>query len=413
MPKTATPSRLLLRLLDGFFLLLAVGALYRLFLAGEKNCEDFRVYWKTAQAWVSGISPYVIRSEDHGFVIKYPLWVLPIFLPLAPLTYEHGRYFWYVLEVACLGYSIWWTIAQGVPRRMAIFIAYLYWWMWQSHFSAGQVEILLLVVALWACPLGSRSGVATQVKPSTWSTAWKDALLVYLVSIKVFSLITLTGIWKRFLNARVLLAGGAIFISTHVIFLLVYWLGGGFHGQSASTVLIQLYQEWSRAAASGGSELGLEVIRGQGNHGFTALILRTLDVDHLNARADALVASGLAVSLAAIWHRLSKILSEPERWVGWIALGVVIHPLAWHHYYILVYPLCAFAFARACETRRPGLIFLALLGTSCIGLFIPQVIGKELVKPLEMAGVKAWGAAISAAVLLASVKVLRREGQRA
>ena len=63
--------------------------------------------------------------------------------------------------------------------------------------------------------------------------------------------------------------------------------------------------------------------------------------------------------------------------------------------------------ARAIQSGRRNLIALALLGTCCIGIFIPQVLGKTLVKPYELAGGKSWGVVLAGIALVLAGRALR------
>ena len=169
------------------------------------------------------------------------------------------------------------------------------------------------------------------------------------------------------------------------------------HGLAAS--LAGTYRDFMAAATSGGAELGAIIVRGQGNHGFTALVLRSLQIDSLSFASDVITSAALMLLFGTLWHRFSRELTPAERWSGWIGAGLIVHPLAWHHSFVLAYPLCALSISRATSTGRRGLIALSLLGACCIGIFIPQVLGHTLVKPLELAGIKSWGVVIAATAL--------------
>jgi hypothetical protein len=375
--------------------LLALGALRRTFLDSQLNSEDFHVYWKAAHAWLTGANPYAFTAADQGFVFKYPPWMLPLFFPIGVLSFETAKAAWFLVGVASVAYAIRWCVRQGASVRVASFTACLFWWMFHAHFSAGQFTMVLLVAALWAHG-GTRSGSGKGIR---------EAILAYILSAKVFSLYTLTGMWERFKRPAPWIAGISLFILTHAIVLGVNLATG------ASLSLIEIYRDFATAASSGGSELGAIIVRGQGNHGFTALILRTLGVDSLSFVSDMIASLALFVPLGLLWSRHSRILAEPERWAGWIALALIVHPLAWHHSFVLAYPLCTLSIARASRTAHSGrakVLALAILGTCCIGIFIPQVLGHTIVKPIELAGVKSWGVVLAATALVWAAKVQQR-----
>ncbi len=163
-----------------------------------------------------------------------------------------------------------------------------------------------------------------------------------------FSLYTLTGLWRRFLRPAPWIFGAALFALTHGIVLAVNAATG------ATLSLAQIYRDFAQAASSGGAELGAIIVRGQGNHGLTALVLRTLQVDSLSFASDAITSTALFIPLALLWSRYSRPLRDAERWAGWIALALIVHPLAWHHSFVLAYPLCALDRARRSGLERAG-----------------------------------------------------------
>ncbi|MGK5083197.1 hypothetical protein WDW37_07805 [Bdellovibrionota bacterium FG-1] len=383
--------------IDVLFGILALAALKRMFRDSEAYAEDFHVYWKAAHIWLAGGNPYAFTTEDHGFVFKYPPWILPLFLPIGALSWEAARHSWFGIEVLCLAYTLFWCVHQGVPRRLACFVGCLFWWMIHAHFAAGQFTLILLTASLWAYPADLRPQDPATLQQGT---GFREGLLAWVLSAKVFSLFTLGGIWRRFLRPAPWLWASLIVITSHAILVLVSWKTG-------QQSLTQYYRDFSMAASSGGSQLGAEIVRGQGNHGLTALILRTLKVSSLSATADIVTAGSLALILGTLWQRNSARLTEAERWAGWIALALIVHPLAWHHSFVLAYPLCTLAVARAVKIGNRRLIAIAILGTCCIGIFIPQVLGKTLVKPLELAGIKSWGVIIAAISLVLSAKETR------
>jgi hypothetical protein len=361
-------------------LLLTAAASVRLVHAGWVDSMDFTVYWKAAQTWVSGNSPYLYTAAERGFVFKYPPWILPLFLPLGFLSFNASKLVWGGVELACLYYCVYRLYQLGVSARAAILTAFLFWWIWLAHFFAGQFTILLVACALWAVP--------DRASPS------RLAVLASVFTSKVFSVVSLVGIWKKLLNPKVLMIGAGIFLGLN---LMVFAILRG------SVSPFALYHQWMQAAGSGGTELGIVVIRGQMNHGFTAGILRAFRVDPKMTWIDQLVALGLAGVFSALWFHFSKHLSELESWVGWLGVGLIVHPLAWHHSFVLAYPLCAVALDRALDramkSRERGALILSLLGICCIGIFIPNVIGTTLVRPLELVSIKSWGVCLSAAGL--------------
>ncbi|MDR3605826.1 MAG: glycosyltransferase family 87 protein [Oligoflexia bacterium] len=363
--------------------LLALAAL-RLVRAGIADSMDFNVYWKAAQQWAGhGVSPYLYGAADRGFVFKYPPWILPLFFPFGWMSETASRAAWAGVELLCLGYSVWKLIRFGVDRRVAAGVAFAFWWIWLAHFYAGQFTIVLLAVALWAIPVG---------RPAS---AFNLSALGVIFTTKVFSLISMIGLLPKLLRPKTI-ATGVLLVAA-----LNFWVMAWFRLHGNDIGIVELYRQWMQAAGSGGQELGDIVVRGQMNHGFTAGILRALGISAKDTRFDPWIALGLGAIFSVIWWRVCQVrrLSLIESWVGWLGIGLIVHPLAWHHSFVLAYPVCVVALDRAIVSKNGKIIALAALGICCIGIFIPNVIGPDLVKPLELVSVKSWGVCFSAAAL--------------
>ncbi|OFZ83333.1 MAG: hypothetical protein A2603_06690 [Bdellovibrionales bacterium RIFOXYD1_FULL_55_31] len=360
-------------------------AVVRLFLIALGQSHDFEVYWNAAVSLISGVSPYTssqgLMSSNQGFVFKYPPWVLPFFAPFGLLSWTAAKGVWALGEIVALLYAVVWTARKG-SLSAALLGFGIFWWIWIGHFASGQITLLILAAALF---LGSGE---------------KSIVLLGLIfSSKVFSLVTLFGFGRRVFKARVIL--GFIIAASLLTGIVVLAIPG--HS------FIALGRDWILAAGSGGAELGAEVVRGPANHGFTALVLRLFDVDPRSSEYDVVVFLVLSILLGFLWNRFSGVLSFEERWSGWLALGVLVHPLAWHHSFVLVYPLCALAIAKAVEANTTRYFVSALFGTAMIGLIIPELFGSSAVRPLELAGIKAWGTCLCAFSLVRAKQCFRMD----
>lgn len=353
----------------------------RLFNAALSNSQDFMVYWKAVHLWCSGLDPYHYAPEDQGFVFKYPPWMLSLFFPLGWLSYPVARAFWAIAEIGAIFYSVGWMVNHGASVRASLIAAFLYWWMWLAHLSAGQFTLFLLAIGLWSVAKGPMRPV-------------RMAFLVVFFSAKAFSLLTLVGVRRSLFRGKTLWILSGILLASHLGL-----LSHGPKGLGSFAHWGALYQGWMHAAPSGAAELGEVIVRGPGNHGFTAGVLRWLHVDALSLHWDIVTSLALFIGLGSIWHRFSRKLGFYEQWAGWLALGVITHPLAWHHSFVLTYPLGAFALDRAIKSNQRKLIGLAVIGICCVGVLIPQVIGKDWVAPLEWVSVKSWGVCFCAIAL--------------
>jgi hypothetical protein len=352
---------------------------------------DFHVYWKAAQTWAGqGLSPYLYDASDRGFVFKYPPWMLPFFLPFGFLSLEISKVVWALIELGCIYYSVFKLVRLGLRPRAAILTAFLFWWIWLGHAFAGQFTVVLMASALWAAP---------EKSPRENSSSGKLALLGVILTAKVFSLVSLIGRAREVFRLQPIAAGITLLLFLHGIVYGVFAL----HGNWVSPA--ELYHQWVQSASSGGQELGELVVRGQMNHGFTAGVLRAFHVDVRATSIDNRVALLLAGIFSVIWAWASKRLQPLEAWVGWLGVGLIVHPLAWHHSFVMAYPLCAVSLDRAISSHDRRLLALSLLGSCCIGIFIPNVIGMTLATPLEMVSVKSWGVCFSALALVLARKL--------
>ncbi|MFL5815322.1 MAG: glycosyltransferase 87 family protein [Bdellovibrionia bacterium] len=375
------------RVIHCLWIILGIAASIRLIRAAQADSMDFHVYWKAAQTWIGqGISPYLYDASDRGFVFKYPPWILPFFFPFGFLSFEASKVTWALVGLFCIYFSIYQLIRQGMRPGVAFVSAALFWWIWLGHIYSGQFTLVLLAAAMWAVPTRSSPG--------------KLAFLSIIFTTKVFSVISLLGRWRECFRLRPVVAGLALLLFLHLIVFGVFVL----HGQSYG--MVELYRQWVQAASSGGQELGAVVVRGQMNHGFTAGVLRAFHVDAHETSLDYKVALVLAALFSAIWVRASKGLKPVEVWAGWLGVGLICHPLAWHHSFVLAYPLCALSLDRAVSTRSTWLKALSVFGMVCIGILIPNVFGMTLVTPLEMISIKSWGVCFSALALVLATRSL-------
>jgi hypothetical protein len=398
MPQAVSPTsanlktlpRYLYRLTDAVFVGWALMAVVRLFRAGEANGEDFRVYYRSAHALAHHLNPYAFSAADQGFVFKYLPWFLPVFSPLRWLAWENARLAWYLVELGSLAYALLWIFSRmatrKIPWRLTAACTAAYWWLWHAHFSAGQFAALILAACAWS-----------QWRP----TPFRLGALNFFLTAKIFSVFTALGEVSllrqspRRTRTLVWVAGWTIGILA-VAHGLAAWL--------SPVPVAELYRGWALAALSGGTQLKEEAIRGQGNNGLTVFFMRLFHVPASHSSIDVAAALGLGALLALAWHRLARGLADHERWAGWMALGVIVHPLAWHHSFVVVQPLSTFAVARAYRAGNGRLLALAIVGLACVALFVPQVIGTSLARYAELGSLKAWGTLISAGALAAAAR---------
>ena len=402
--------------IDLLFAAIAIPLLVRLLRISTQSASDFEVYWHAVRAWTTGLPPYAQYSTCYaGLVFKYPPWILPLFLPLVFLSLPAAKWVWTLLQVLAIGYTIYWARRQVARTWVALLVALMFWWMWLAHTEFGQIMVFLLALGVGIKPSQAvtnppRKNQNKSHKKSpqelpkelidlprkqSWSNQSQWAFLSFLFTAKIFSVVSLLGAWRNISQRRVVLIGLGYLVLAHLV-LIVTSPG------LPPNWLVDLYRAWMDAAFSGGEQLGATIVRGQQNHGFVAVFLRIFDVNATLVHFDIFVALALALGLSGLWHYFSRSLSFQERWVGWLALGVIVHPLAWHHSFVMAYPLCVLSLDRAIQTKQKSLIALAFFGAACITLLIPQVIGTEMVVPLEYVANKSWGVVFSAVALILS-----------
>lgn len=355
--------------------ILGLTASIELFRISTKNGLDFHVFWTAAESLWRGTSPYDLVLPVSGMVIKYPPWTLPFFLPFLAFPFHWARNLWAMLSLASIYYIFRWLQKTGMKEWRLYLAALLFWWLWAAHLSAGQVFLPIMVACLFSIETKQASPV-------------RNAIMIWAVSSKIFLTATLLGVWKQFTKKESVIWTIGIFTFSHVVLFLLY-----------PKSIYQLYVEWIHAATSSAAGLGVAVYRGQMNHGFTAGILRHTSLNPENNLHDIWIWFLLTVFLGFLWNRFSRKCTDKEKWAGWIALGAVVHPLAWHHSFTLAFPLCALSFDRAVESKKVKYIVMSLIGISFIALLIPQTVGLTLVTPLELMSIKSWGVCLVAATL--------------
>jgi hypothetical protein len=348
------------------------------------HSTDLHVYWRAAHLWLDGVSPYVYDSSDGGNVYKYPPWTIPLFLPLGFISFDVTKWVWVFAEIFCIAYAMKWMRRSGATAFATCSVAALFWWTWLGHVFAGQFSLFMLAVALWAVPPEEDREVSSG----------KASLLAIVFTSKVYSVFTLLGLTKTFFKKRTIFITVTSVILLEAFVLLVLKV----HGNPIS--ILELHQSWITAAKSGAAELHANVIRGNGNHSFTAALLRWFRVDALDSNKDAYVALGLGVFFSGLWFYFSKGLSRAEQWAGWIGVGMVVHPLLWHHSIVMAYPICALAVDRSIRSKNAYLIAISWLSVFLVAVLIPNLFGPDFVYLFEYLGSKSWGILLAGLVLV-------------
>jgi hypothetical protein len=373
-----------------FLILVALALSARLMREAYFHSIDLHVYWRAVHLWLDGVSPYIYDTSDGGNVYKYPPFTIPLFLPLGFISFDFTKWLWVIFEILSIGYCIKWVIRAGASAGVTLAVAGLFWWTWLGHVFAGQISIFMMLAALWTVPPEEDR----EISPA------KASFLAIVFSTKVYSVFTLLGILKTYLKRRTIL------ITVVSVVLLEAIVFAVFRARGNPVSFLELHQTWITAAKSGAAELHSNVIRGPGNHSFTAALLRWFNVDGLDSNKDGYVALGLGIFFSGLWFHFSRGLSRAERWAGWIGVGLIIHPLLWHHSIVMAFPICALAVDRAIRSGSRYLIGLSWLSVFLVAVLIPNLFGPDFVNPIELLGSKSWGILFAGVTLVIRNRLL-------
>jgi hypothetical protein len=120
--------------------------------------SDFSNYYRAAQAWRSGRSPYA----DAGY--DYPPLIAAVVLPLAHVSYVRARWIWFILSHLCLlaaAYGVWRLLGGGLPAAVCVACVWAFTGPAGENLGLGQVgPLLLLLIVIALCRSGSVQGLA-------------------------------------------------------------------------------------------------------------------------------------------------------------------------------------------------------------------------------------------------------------
>ncbi len=335
---------------------------------GRDTCEgglDFEVLWHAGRSLVEGANPYGAYLGRPGLVFKYPPWLLPIFMPFAWAPVSAAKTLWAGCELLALAGVLRWVRQEGVRWSVLAAVFVGFWGVWISHFQMGQIAIVVTAAVLPLARIqegdSGRHGQAGRIFPVI--------LAFWGLSSKVFWL--LAGLGRPSLFARaaslfwILLTTSISLWFVHVRISWVSWEA--------------LFLSWLRSAGSGGVALEESAVRGWGNQGLPALILRLLGVPASNVVGDWIAFLFCAFFLSVYWWNKSKRLPATVAWMGWIAVATICHPLAWFHSFALCFPIAAWSLESSLreltQSHRRGPLVLSLVALILIGGVSPRFPG--------------------------------------
>ncbi len=340
--------------------------------------RDFETLWKIVQHVLSGDALYSV-ARDQNMVWKYPPWALPFFIPFGLLSLESAKFLWAIFQILCFLAITRWTI-QRCMSPLTFFISTLaFIGLWQVNAMDGQLSMLFVATWLWA----GETNIFKKLN-------LKSFFLFYFSSFKIFTFYPLVSLnWSK----------GAIVPILKILLILAAlsipaWIVSDF---VSPLEFVKLYSD---TISSSGQYLG-ESVRGRYQPSLTAFFMRLFEVPAIQTHWDVVCALILAVVLGLGWKKFSKKLSPDERWVGWIALTAVIHPLPFWYSFVFAYPLCALALDRAFSTRSLFARAISILGLFFVAVATEKTLG-TFGQTLELLSIKSFGVLLSAFALVKS-----------
>ena len=356
--------------------------------------QDFAVFWRAARTLWSGQSLYDLE-RDGAMVFKYPPWIATFFTPFACLPLDAAKWVWGAVELAALAYCVKW-LSRRVHHEGILWIAVFgFWGIWAVHAMDGQINLVLLAGVLWA-----------------WEsdTVFARVTAIVLLSTKIFTGFALIAWFLRDIRRSkggLSLQAAVWAVAVFVVFSFPAVLSQNVSRASSGSRVEKLSTSWWDAAASGGTQFEGEKIRGRGNQGFPALILRAMAVPARETRWDLVLfaVTAFAASGAFVW---ASTWVTAEESVG-LALGlmVVAHPLAWFHLYVFAFPLTVLALERAWDSRKWQIVTCAFLGAFLLAAISRKTLGVFGAR-LELFSIKAWGVLFLAYALVQAVRIKSR-----
>ena len=347
------------------------------------HARDFVVYWKTA-CFVRAGGPVYSVARDGAWVFKYPPWTFPLFLPFGFLDLTWAKTVYGILQVLAFAFILRWTFRASEDTRAPCIVVFLFWGLWQVNAQDGQISLFLIATWLWA---GSPMALER--------LNLKTTLLLAACSSKIFTFYPLLSLgisWKAIRTTFFIFI--AIFLP---LSLPALWA-------TKDHSLFHLGQSYAQAALSGGHLLLDADVRGRSNQGLTGLCLRLLQIPREQTLADIFCCLIVGSLIAFGWHRLSRNMRFQDRFMGWIGLTPVIHPLPFWYSFVMAFPLASLSLSASLRAKKRTLTLASsLLGIAMIAILTQKTLG-SLGTILEFYSVKSWGVLLCCLALKISQK---------
>lgn len=286
-----------------------------------KNGPDFHVYWNSVRLMLQG-DPLYSPARDGVMVFKYPPWIAPAFIPFALMPEAVAKALWGLVQAWSLLYVVKWLLvtvrarAEVIATALVCFIG-----IFQVHAFNGQVSLPILALAIYMFERHNRFSMRLK--------------MFWVLSTKVVSLFPLFGLAREFLQWRMVLAVVALLVGLSLPPLLL-------SRAPASEVL----SDWIQSMGPGidpATGQALITVKGREAQGLASAVFRVFDLPYDSSGLLIAVTGALVFALAIGWHYFSRRLSSEKKWAGWLALSVLVQPLAGFHAFALAFPLAVLA----------------------------------------------------------------------
>lgn len=331
---------------------------------------DARIFHDCTRALLEGRNPYT-ELIATGSPYKYPPWLIVVFIPWA-LFGETAFYWLWSLVLIASGVLIFrWVRDHGVRFAPAAWTFVAFNWIWFHNARYGQITLLVTALSLWLVKPGL-TGAGSLRRPLSL------AALVWTLTYKTLSVLPILGMWASqwllpaphapdvlALKRPLLRNTPAALTAFAFLLLLSLPMASLLHDASVATV----FQDWLTAMKSSSVHPEYDFAKTFLNPGLPATITRLLHVPRSQLNFDLWASVACMIVVGLWWGWRSRKLSWPVQWTGWLAAGVICHPLIWFHSFAFVYPFAALTVQAAWDSRdrtRRVVTFAALAGVTVL-----------------------------------------------
>ncbi len=302
---------------------------------------DVKVFVKSARLmWNDHQSPYF--TDNPGWSIRYPPWVVPLFVPLAWFSQSsHSQLAWAVGALIALLYTINWLRRSFIHWGALLLTLTVMFPLFAKHSISGQMILQQVALCLFLYSSLNRS--------PTIKTSLAQSLSFTLITAKITTALPFVIVIRQLATRRFLFSTLLLWVTLTSSLLAVV----------TPSTYSQVFFEWMRAAKNQiPPDLTFQ------NQGIPADIFRLLLKinptlsSQLSIDQRYLIISVLGVIVAVslgswLIVRFRKIRLPPqELFIGLLALVPCVHPLSWYQTFLFSFPFFSSLMNEAFFTPR-------------------------------------------------------------